>query len=178
MTTFYDLLNVNLNESNENIKMSYRNKIRKYKYKKLNDDDILEIKQLKTAQFILLNHDLREIYNNLITSKEDNTKNLSEDNTKNLLEDNTKNLSEDNNWKIGSLNSYDNTDLNSLFENNIINNSEIKNTKTKSSSLEKVNNFMNDRIFNNIIQTHNNQNKIIYNSIIPIQTREDRKLNN
>jgi len=178
MTTFYDLLNVNLNESNENIKMSYRNKIRKYKYKKLNDDDILEIKQLKTAQFILLNHDLREIYNNLITSKEDNTKNLLEDNTKNLLEDNTKNLSEDNNWKIGSLNSYDNTDLNSLFENNIINNSEIKNTKTKSSSLEKVNNFMNDRIFNNIIQTHNNQNKIIYNSIIPIQTREDRKLNN
>lgn len=156
MTTFYDLLNINLNESNENIKESYKNKIKNYKYKNLNNDDILVIKQLKTALFILLNKDLRELYNNLILSNDKNS---------------------DDNWKINGLNSTDNADLNSLFDNNIINNIELTPTITKSSSLEKVNNFINERIFNNINQNQN-QNKIIYNSMMPIQTREDRKLTN
>ena len=156
MTTFYDLLNINLNESNENIKVSYKNKIKNYKYKNLNNDDILVIKQLKTALFILLNKDLRELYNNLILSNDKNS---------------------DDNWKINGLNSTDNADLNSLFDNNIINNIELTPTITKSSSLEKVNNFINERIFNNINQNQN-QNKIIYNSMMPIQTREDRKLTN
>lgn len=205
MTTFYDLLNIDFYEIKDNIKIAYKNKIKNYKYKNLNEEDILEIKQLKTASFILLNDNLRELYNNLIISKKKNE----------ILADNSNDeiLVGNSNDEILAGNSNDNnSDLNSLFS-NIINNSDINNhdlislsqnirtgilsptddtkqklsshidksiTKqnipnSKSTSLEKMNNFMNDRIFSNI--NHNTTNKIIYNSIMPIQTREDRKLN-
>lgn len=208
MTTFYDLLNIDFYEIKDNIKIAYKNKIKNYKYKNLNEEDILEIKQLKTGLFILLNDNLRELYNNLIFSNEKNE----------ILADNSNDeiLVGNSNDEILAGNSNDNnSDLNSLFS-NIINNSDMSNhdlislsqnirtgisnstnettysedkllrpidksiTKqnipnTKSTSLEKMNNFMNDRIFSNI--NHNTTNKIIYNSLIPIQTREDRKLN-
>ena len=73
-------------------------------------------------------------------------------------------------------NSVNNTDLDTLFSNIINNNNNnINIPNSKSTSLEKVNNFMSNRIFT---ITNENNNKIIYNQIMPIQTREDRKLTN
>ena len=213
MTTFYDLLNIDFFEIKDNIKIAYKNKIKNYKYKNLNEEDILEIKQLKTASFILLNDNLRELYNNLILSKKENNKILADNSNDEIIVHDSNEILVGNSNEILAGNSNDNnSDLNSLFS-NIITNSEILNdcpislsqnirtgilkptdetkqklispmdetrTKqnipnTKSTSLEKMNNFMNDRIFSNI--NHNTTNKIIYNSLMPIQTREDRKLN-
>jgi len=67
--SFYDILNVHPNESLENIKLSYKNKIKYFKNKNLNENDIINIKKLKTALFILSNYQLRMAYNNLLIQK-------------------------------------------------------------------------------------------------------------
>jgi DnaJ-class molecular chaperone len=169
MTTFYDLLNINPDENINNIKLAYKNRINVYKYKELNEDDVLTIKLLKTAYFILSNNQLRELYNNYIFSSNDT---------------NDDSASKDNNPKdhpkddiVPGNSGLNNDDLDSLF-NNILTNEEIQNInipKTKSTSLEKTNNILSDRIFTVV---NENTNKIIFNSLMPIQTREDRKLTN
>ena len=157
MTTFYDLLNINQYENNENIKISYKNQIKIYKFKNLSEEDILKVKQLKTALLILTNDELKKIYDNLLFNKDQ----TSELDKLEILPENSGN---------------DNT-LDSLFSNIINNTNNINIPNCKSKSLEKANNYMTDRIFHNIA-INDSTNKIVYNSIMPIQTREDRKLAN
>ena len=154
MKTFYDLLNIKYEENKENVKLAYKNKIKIYKYKELNSDDILAIKQLKTAYYILTNDNLREIYNNFLFTDNDVEIEIEEVNAEN------------DNLDVLFTNIMDNSEMNSKLKN-------IPNTKVK--SIEKANNFFTERIFNNITPLNN---KVMYNPIIPIQTREDRKLTN
>jgi len=157
MTTFYDLLNINSGENINNIIIAYKNKIKIFKNKDLDDEDILIIKQLKTALLILTNDSLRILYNNIIINKENNNIDILEENNDN----------------IQPCNSNDENNLDSLFSKII--DKETDQINTKSTSHDKINNFYTDRIFNNI---NPNLNKITYNSITPMQTREERKLSN
>jgi DnaJ-class molecular chaperone len=156
MTTFYDLLNISYNDNINDIKYAYKNKIKIYKFKKLEENDILKIKQLKTAYFILTNDELKDIYDNFIF----NDNNIDAQNSNN---------------NIDAENSINETNLDILFTKIIDNNTDINIPNTKNKSLDNANKYMNERIFTNITPLNN---KIVYNSLMPIQTREDRKLNN
>lgn len=166
MTTFYDLLNISYKDNIDDIKYAYKNKIKIYKYKNLEEGDIIKIKQLKTAFFILTNKELRDIYNNYLFN--DNNIDVND----NMNADNN-NINTSNNIDAGNSNNETNLDI--LFTNIINTNTNINIPNTKNKSLEKANNYMNDRIFTNISPLNN---KIVYNSLMPIQTREDRKLTN
>ena len=113
------------------------------------------IKQYKTALYILTNFELRNKYNNLIYSND------------NIIETNN---------NIIEANNDNDVSLDSLFNNILDNNDNTINIpNSKSKSLEQMNNYMSNRIFDTINKKPNN---IIINNLIPIQTREDRKLVN
>lgn len=70
MNTFYDLFEITKNASSKEIIMAYENKITKfYNIKKLNKEQIKEIKNLKAGLFILINPELRKKYNKTIGLK-------------------------------------------------------------------------------------------------------------
>ena len=160
MSTYYELLNINYDASNMIIRKAYKNRISFFKNKMLTTEDIQNIKQLKTALFILENIELRNNYDKLILN--------------NNLENNESPKIED----INALNNYDNlyTELNmqEMYQDipNIheeINNNDIYD---KQNRINEKNVILSNRIFDNSF----NNNKIIVNTFKPMQTREDRKL--
>jgi len=160
MSTYYELLNINHDASNMIIRKAYKNRISFFKNKMLTTEDIQNIKQLKTALFILENIELRNNYDKLILN--------------NNLENTESPKIED----INALNNYDNlyTELNmqEMYQDipNIheeINNNDIYD---KQNRINEKNVILSNRIFDNSF----NNNKIIVNTFKPMQTREDRKL--
>ena len=70
MENYYHLLDVSVNSSINEIIMSYQNKITKFNnIKKLNNNQIKEIKQLKAGLYILTDDNLRTKYNSFINKK-------------------------------------------------------------------------------------------------------------
>ena len=167
--TFYDLLNININDNIENIKLSYKSKINYFKNKSINENDIIIIKRLKTAFFILSHSELRYAYNNLILQNnlEEETFNDSNNNNINNEINNSNNNNTSNNI-IKALNDEENVNLDKLFESqqNLYN---IDNINKKKDI--KMNNIISERVF-----SIPNNNKIMYNNILPLQTRDEKKL--
>jgi DnaJ-class molecular chaperone len=164
--SFYDILNIYPNESLENIKLSYKNKIKYFKNKNLNENDIINIKKLKTAFFILTNYQLRTAYNNLLIQKIEESKNHLEVSVNNndIPETNNSNIIND----VAALNDDNNINLDELFQ---INTLKIESNLNHTEKSTKMNNIISNRIF-----SIPNTQKIMINNILPQQTREERKL--
>ena len=164
--SFYDILNIYPNESLENIKLSYKNKIKYFKNKNLNENDIINIKKLKTAFFILTNYQLRTAYNNLLIQKIEESKNHLEVSVNNndIPETNNSNIINE----VAALNDDNNINLDELFQ---INTLKIESNLNHTEKSTKMNNIISNRIF-----SIPNTQKIMINNILPQQTREERKL--
>ena len=64
---YYKILEVNYDAENNEIKEAYSNKIKKYSNLPfLNENQKSEIKELKKANYVLSNDDLRQVYDNII----------------------------------------------------------------------------------------------------------------
>lgn len=120
---FYKLLDItNLASSNE-IKLAYKNKIRKFNnISKLSNDQIGDIKMLKIALYVLLNSELRQKYDNYIKSAKQDTVSLSEPQAINQNEDETLDslFNVDNTWMNSEQKTSDNSLRRNRFENNSI----------------------------------------------------------
>jgi DnaJ-class molecular chaperone len=165
MKTFYDLLNIKLDDSSEIIKFAYKNKIKKYNdIEKLTSDDISQIKQLKTALFILSNDEYKYNYDQLIN----NNKIICIKDNENIPNENIPNENIPN-ANIPNANNYEDNEftLNTLFSNNI--------DKQKIDNFEnnKDNSFISNRIFS--MSNIYNQKDINLNFMNPIHTRESRR---
>ena len=68
---FYSLLDVSMQATPQEIKFNYRTKIKEFYNKKLSKDDIIIIKLLKAAVYVLTNETLRENYNKKIFSNQE-----------------------------------------------------------------------------------------------------------
>ena len=154
--SFYDILNINIYESIENIKLAYKNKIKIFKNKELNNNDIIIIKKLKMALFILTNEQLRNTYNNLLLQKLNNN---SENNEKTIINEISTLNDDDNNINLDILFQNPQSQINSLSNEN------------KFIKENKINNIISDRVF-----SIPNTQKIMINNLLPQQTREEKKL--
>jgi DnaJ-class molecular chaperone len=102
MENYYDLFEVSVNSSFNEIIMSYENKITKFNnIKKLNKNQIKEIKLLKAGLYVLTDNNLRKKYNSFINKKFNYTENR-EPSAPNQDEDMNSNLDDlfkvDNTW--------------------------------------------------------------------------------
>jgi DnaJ-class molecular chaperone len=120
---FYKLLDItNLASSNE-IKLAYKNKIRKFNnISKLSNDQIGDIKMLKIALYVLLNSELRQKYDNYIKSVKKETVSQAEPQAINQNEDETLDslFNVDNTWMNSEQKTSDNSLRRNRFENNSI----------------------------------------------------------
>jgi len=66
--TFYELLDIKINSTSTEIISGYKKKIIKFKKIKIKKNQILEIKKLKEALYVLLNKKLRLKYNKIINT--------------------------------------------------------------------------------------------------------------
>jgi DnaJ-class molecular chaperone len=73
---YYKILELNYNATEEEINDAYKNKIKKYfNLPFLNENQKVEIKELKKAKFLLSNNDLRKKYDSIIFQEiEENNK--------------------------------------------------------------------------------------------------------
>ena len=70
MKDYYNLLNVNINSSKDEIKKSYKSHISRFNgLPFLTEKMIIEIKELKIAYYILGNEDNRKLYDNRLKPK-------------------------------------------------------------------------------------------------------------
>ncbi len=65
---FYEILGVSKDANKQDIILSYKNKIKKYNNLELNDENIHKIKTLKVGLYILINSDLRNKYNEQLST--------------------------------------------------------------------------------------------------------------
>jgi DnaJ-class molecular chaperone len=81
---FYTLFDITPNSDEKHIKLGYLNKISKFSnIKKISNENIREIKLLKTGLYILTNMELKNIYDNIIrknSNRQPDTATLSEKN--------------------------------------------------------------------------------------------------
>jgi DnaJ-class molecular chaperone len=84
---YYKILELNYNATEEEINDAYKNKIKKYfNLPFLNDNQKIEIKELKKAKFILSNNDLRKKYDSIIFQEIEENNKLKEKDTLNKKE--------------------------------------------------------------------------------------------
>jgi DnaJ-class molecular chaperone len=84
---YYKILELNYNATEEEINDAYKNKIKKYfNLPFLNENQKVEIKELKKAKFILSNTDLREKYDSIIFQEIEENNKLKEKDTLNKKE--------------------------------------------------------------------------------------------
>ena len=70
MTDYYKILNINSNATREDIKKSYKNHINRFiGLPFLTNKMIIEIKEFKTAYYILYNNERRQLYDNRLKPK-------------------------------------------------------------------------------------------------------------
>uniref|UniRef100_A0A6C0HA06 J domain-containing protein n=1 Tax=viral metagenome TaxID=1070528 RepID=A0A6C0HA06_9ZZZZ len=184
MSTYYELLNINYDASDVNIRKAYKNKIALYKNKILTIEDIQHIKQLKIALFILENTELRNNYNNILFNtnlKNDDSPPTQEPPSINALNNYDDSPPIQECPSINALNNYDD-------QYTVINPQEVyQSTQDTPNIYEEKNNIdvynkqkrvneKNVKLSNRIFDNNFNNNKIIVNTFKPIQTREDRKL--
>jgi DnaJ-class molecular chaperone len=84
---YYKILELKYNATEEEINDAYKNKIKKYfNLPFLNENQKVEIKELKKAKFILSNTDLREKYDSIIFQEIEENNKLKEKDTLNKKE--------------------------------------------------------------------------------------------
>jgi len=84
---YYQILELKYNATEKEINESYNNKIKKYlNLPFLNDNQKVEIKELKKAKFILGNTDLREKYDSIIFQEIEENNKIKEKDTLNKKE--------------------------------------------------------------------------------------------
>jgi DnaJ-class molecular chaperone len=84
---YYQILELKYNATEKEINESYNNKIKKYfNLPFLNENQKVEIKELKKAKFILSNTDLREKYDSIIFQEIEENNKLKEKDTLNKKE--------------------------------------------------------------------------------------------
>jgi DnaJ-class molecular chaperone len=84
---YYQILELKYNATETEINESYNNKIKKYlNLPFLNDNQKVEIKELKKAKFILGNTDLREKYDSIIFQEIEENNKIKEKDTLNKKE--------------------------------------------------------------------------------------------
>ena len=84
---YYKILELNYNATEEEINDAYKNKIKKYfNLPFLNENQKVEIKELKKAQFLLSNNDLRKKYDSIIFQEIEENNKLKEKDTLNKKE--------------------------------------------------------------------------------------------
>ena len=78
---YYKILEVNYDAENNEIKEAYSNKIKKYSNLPfLNENQKSEIKELKKANYVLSNDDLRQVYDNIIIQEMETQNKFKENN--------------------------------------------------------------------------------------------------
>jgi len=84
---YYKILELNYNATEEEINDAYKNKIKKYfNLPFLNENQKVEIKELKKAKFLLSNNDLRKKYDSIIFQEIEENNKLKEKDTLNKKE--------------------------------------------------------------------------------------------
>jgi DnaJ-class molecular chaperone len=84
---YYKILELNYNATEKEVDDAYKNKIKKYfNLPFLNDNQKIEIKELKKAKFILSNNDLRKKYDSIIFQEIEENNKLKEKDTLNKKE--------------------------------------------------------------------------------------------
>jgi DnaJ-class molecular chaperone len=84
---YYKILELKYNATEKEINESYKNKIKKYfNLPFLNENQKIEIKELKKAKFILSNNDLRKKYDSIIFQEIEENNKLKEKDTLNKKE--------------------------------------------------------------------------------------------
>lgn len=71
----YEILGLTKESSTSELQMAYYEKLNFYENKKINDDDIYQIKLLNICKFILFNDELKNKYD-MIINKRDNSQQL------------------------------------------------------------------------------------------------------
>jgi hypothetical protein len=167
MQNYYNILEVDITTNNNNIKNSYKNKIKNFYDKtELSQDDINYIKLLKIGLYILTSQNLKNNYNKLLFNKEKDNK-LSEDN--NLLEDNK--LSKDNNLLEDNILEENNEKIYNMDEIFNVNNKWMNNITINNDEKKLDNNMINNRIFT----LHQNNNRYDENFLKPVSCRDQKK---
>ena len=94
---YYEIFNISKDASRDDIIIAYKNKINKFNINKLSDEDIYNIKLLKTGLYIFLNYDLKKNYDKKLN--DDTLNNTSFVNNTNFNENNIESLFNlDNSW--------------------------------------------------------------------------------
>ena len=155
MNNYYDLFNLKTDCKEKDIINSYQIKINKYKNLiKISEEDIFNIKILKSGLYILLNSELRSKYDILLKNNNNNLLIL-KNNNKNII-DNILPNNDDFDINLDTLFNSNNNDN----KNNV--NKEKKNTDNNCS-------YINDRTFQNIHKVDKPNidfnNNIIFKSI-------------
>jgi len=116
MENYYDLFEVSVNSSFTEIIMSYENKITKFNnIKKLNKNQIKEIKLLKAGLYVLTDNNLRKKYNSFI-NKKFNYNELTGSASSKYNEPSAPNQDEDMNSNLDDLFKVDNTWMGNIDE--------------------------------------------------------------
>jgi hypothetical protein len=126
MEDYYNLFSINPSASIKEVLNSYENKINKYNsIKNLSNEDIRNIKLLKSGLYILTNKELRQTYDNILLSDKSNFN------------------------EPMALNSIDDTTLDSLFnvDNSWMDSNHKEKDKTKINTKKVENNTLSDRVF-------------------------------
>lgn len=147
MDNFYEIFNINYFAPIQEINIAYKKHMLKYKNKEIKEEDIFEIKKLKTGYYILSNETLRKKYNKLLIKN----KNIV-DKKNDTFVDNDLNSNLESNLQ-SSLQSSDLMDFDTAFSKDNTNYIEMTKNDNKKSK-KNNNNFISDRIFS-LNQLHN-----------------------
>lgn len=122
MINYYDILNVSPLDEIHNINLAYKQKINRYTYNNLSNNDIEEIKLLKKAKYILTNPNLKYKYDYLLykSNNIDASPNLEQPNNVSMP------LPENDNDNDNDFNSVFNVDNKWMQDNEYINTTNAK----------------------------------------------------
>jgi len=165
MDNFYNLLDIPYSATKKQIVMGYQNKISKYNvFKKVSSEQIKEIKQLKSAIYILTNDILRKNYDILLKKKSSSD---------NILPSISSNITSNEQEPVaGNLDNEDTFD--SVFS---IDNSWMKNNTDTNNKKDRVaSNLMGERVFSlpNYNKKQNYSSEMDAKLRKPLQCRDDK----